>query len=175
MANTSIEIKRPAAPAAGSQPVDAWHAMRHEMERLFDRFSSFDLPSFARLSDIEHFWPRSGGNGALLSVSVDVAEDDKGYTITAELPGLDESDIDVSVTDDVLTLKGEKRAETEEKNKNRYVCERSYGAFQRSFALPADADADKIDAKFAKGVLTIALPKNPKAQPSSKKIDVKAA
>lgn len=174
MANTNIEVKKPATPAAGPPGGDVWHAMRHEMERLFDRFSNFDVSPFRRLSDIEHFWPRPDG-GTLLSVDVDVAEDDKAYTITAELPGLDEKDIDVSISDDVLTLKGEKKAEKEEKGKNRYVCERSYGAFVRSFALPSDSLADKIGARFAKGVLTITLPKNPKAEPASKKIQVKAA
>lgn len=174
MANTNIEVKKPATPPTVQPTGDVWHAMRHEMERMFDHFSNFDVSPFRRLSDIEHFWPRPDG-GTMLSVDVDVAEDDKGYTITAELPGLDEKDIDVSISGDMLTLKGEKRAEKEEKNKNHYVCERSYGAFQRSFALPTDAEPDKIDAKFTKGILTITLPKNPKAQPASKKIQVKAA
>ena len=174
MANTNIEVKK-AAPTPVTPPTgDVWQAMRHEMERLFDRFSHLDVAPFRHLTDIEHFWPRPNG-GALLSVDVDVAEDDKAYTITAELPGIAEKDIDVSISNDVLTLKGEKKGETEEKGKNRYVCERSYGAFQRSFALPNDALTDKIDAKFAKGVLTITLPKNPKAAPASKKINVKAA
>ena len=93
----------------------------------------------------------------------------------AEVISIDEKDIDVAISGDVLTLKGEKRAEKEEKDKSRYVCERSYGSFQRSFALPADVDTDKVDAKFAKGVLTITLPKNPKAAPASRKIPVKAA
>lgn len=169
MASTSIDIKKPAAPAPHNG--DMFHSMRHEMERLFDRFAGFDLPGFGR--DIEHFWPRT--TGGMLSVSVDIAEDDKAYTVTAELPGMDEKDIDVDITDDVLTLKGEKRAEKEEKNKNRYVRERSYGAFERSFVLPADVDADRIDAKFAKGVLTVVLPKNPRAQAARKKIAVKTA
>jgi HSP20 family protein len=168
MANTSIDIEKQVAPAPRG---DVFQSMRHEMERLFDRFGGFDLPSFGR--DIEHFWPRI--NGGALSVSVDVAEDDKAYTITAELPGIDEKDIDVDIAEDVLTLKGEKRAEKEEKNKNHYVRERSYGAFERSFALPADVDTDKIDAKFAKGVLTVVLPKNPRAEAAKKKIAVKAA
>ena len=174
MANTAIEVKKSASvpiPAA-MHTGDMFQSMRHEMERLFDRFTSFDLAPFGR--DIEHFWPRPNGN-AVLVVSVDVAEDDKAYTVTAELPGIAEKDVDVGISEGVLTLKGEKRAEKEEKDKNHYVCERSYGSFQRSFALPADVDPDKIDAKFSKGVLTVTLPKNPKAQPASKKIDVKAA
>lgn len=171
MANTSLEVKKSATPAAQYRVGDVWQSMRQEMEQLFDRFSNFDLAPFSR--SIEHFWPQT--NGDMLSVSVDMSEDDKAYTVTAELPGIDERGVNVEITNDVLTLKGEKRAEKEEKNKNRYVCERSYGAFQRSFALPADVDTNKIDAKFAKGVLTVVLPKNPKAQPAAKKIAVKAA
>ncbi|HUJ03892.1 MAG TPA: Hsp20/alpha crystallin family protein [Rhizomicrobium sp.] len=171
MANTSIEVKKTATPAAQYRVGDVWQSMRQEMEQLFDRFADFDLAPLGR--GIEHFWPRTSGD--ILPVCVDLSENDKAYTITAELPGIDEKDVNVEITDDLLTLKGEKRAEKEEKNKNHYVCERSYGAFQRSFALPADVDANKIDAKFAKGVLTVVLPKNPKAQPVAKKIEVKAA
>lgn len=175
MANTSVEIKKPAAPAPvshnGLHAGDIFQSMRQEMEQMFDRFAHFDLAPFGR--DIEHFWPRI--NETALAVSVDVAEDDKAYTITAELPGIDEKDVHVDITEDILTLKGEKRAEKEEKNKNRYVRERSYGTFQRSFALPTNVDTDKINAKFSKGVLSVTLPKNPKAKPATKKIDVKTA
>ena len=173
MANTQIQTSKPAAPPAPLHTTDVWQSMRNEMDRLFDRFSGFDLPSFGTLPGIEHFWPKT--NGETLSVAVDVAEDDKSYTITADVPGIDEKDIDISIAEDVLTLKGEKRAAKEEKDKQHYFCERSYGAFSRSFALPSDVDTSKVDAKFAKGVLTIALPKNPKATPASRKIPVKAA
>ena len=121
MANTSVDVKKPSAPAPVPHNGDIFQSMRHEMERLFDRFSHFDLAPFGH--DIERFWPHGNGNG-MLSVSVDVAEDDKAYTITAELPGIEEKDIDVSIANDVLTLKGEKRAEKEEKSKSRYVSER---------------------------------------------------
>lgn len=174
MAKTSIDIKKPAAPPGehiGPYNDNVFQFMRHEMEHLFDRFSNFEFPAFGR--DVQHFWPRV--NGDTFNVSVDLAEDDKAYTITAELPGIDEKDIDIDLTEGVLTLKGEKRAEKEEKDKNFYVSERSYGAFQRSFALPADVDTDKIDAKFAKGVLNVVLPKNPRALAARKTIAVKAA
>ncbi len=173
MANTQLETSKPAAPPAPLRATDFWQSMRSEMDRLFDRFSGFDLPSFGTLAGIEHFWPKP--NGETLSLAVDVAEDDKSYTITADVPGIDEKDIDISVSEDVLTLKGEKHAEKEEKDKQHYFCERSYGVFKRSFALPSDVDTSKVDAKFAKGVLTITLPKNPKAAPSSRKIPVKGA
>jgi HSP20 family protein len=172
MANTSIDVNKSSTPAPVPHNGDLFHSMRHEMERLFDRFSYLELAPFGR--DIEHFWTRGETTG-MLSFNVDVAEDDKAYTITAELPGIDEKDIDVSISGDVLMLKGEKRAEKEQKNQNRYVCERSYGSFQRSFALPADVDTGKIDAKFTKGLLVLSLPKNPKAEAALKKIRVKGA
>ena len=173
MANTNIEVKKPATPAAGAPGGDVWHAMRHEIERLFDRFSNFDVSPFRRLSDIEHFWPRPDG-GTLLSVDVDVAEDDKAYTITAELPGLDEKDIEVNVADDVLSIRGEKKEEREEKAKNYHLSERRYGSFQRTFQLPSGIDAEKIAASFQKGVLTVTLPKTPEAQKKEKKIAIQA-
>jgi HSP20 family protein len=86
---------------------------------------------------------------------------------------MEEKDIDVSLSGDTLTIKGEKRQEREEKGDNRYLSERSYGAFQRSFSLPENVDREKIAAAFAKGVLTVTLPKSAKAAP--KKIEVKTA
>ena len=102
-------------------------------------------------------------------------ENEKGYEITADLPGMDEKNIEVKVTDGVLTMKGERREEMEEKKKDYYLQERSYGSFQRSFELPDSVDADKIEANFKKGVLTVKLPKKVEAQKPAKKIEVKAA
>ena len=90
------------------------------------------------------------------------------------MPGLEEKNIEVTVTGDLLTLKGEKRHETEEKDKNHYISERSYGSFQRSFALPDSVDR-KITADLSKGVLTIMLPKKANAQKPEQKIEVKGA
>ena len=84
------------------------------------------------------------------------------------------SNIEVKVADDILTIKGEKKEEKEEKDKNYYMSERRYGSFQRSFQLPAGVDQSKIDASFQKGVLTVTLPKSPEAQKKEKKIAVKA-
>ena len=107
--------------------------------------------------------------------AVDVTEDDKAYKVTAELPGLDEKNIDIMVSGDMLTLKGEKRYEKDEQDKNRYMSERAFGSFQRSFALPESVDRDKITADLSKGVLTITLPKTAEAQRQEKKIEVKAS
>jgi len=116
------------------------------------------------------FWARES---TWATPAVDVAETDKGYEITAELPGMDESNIDVKFADGVLTIKGEKKEEREEKKKDYYVSERRYGSFQRSFPVPESVDANKIEAKFVNGVLTIKLPKSAEAQKNEKKIAIK--
>lgn len=164
---TPIEVKK-STPTRAAAP-DYWQAFRTDMDRLFDRFGTgFGLPSFPRLFDIEP-------SVSYAAPAVEVSETDKAFTITAELPGMDEKDIDVSVTGDLFTLKGEKKQEKEEKSKNYYLSERSYGQFQRSFTLPAGIDRDKISAEFGKGVLTVTLPKSAEAQQQQKKIEVKKA
>jgi HSP20 family protein len=173
MANTPVEVKK-ATPAPA--PVgDPWRSFRSEMDHLFDRFSgAFGMPSLRRMFDWE---PAIRGESSFTfaAPSVDLSEDDKGYRITAELPGLEDKDIEVSVTGDMLVLKGEKKQETEKKEKDYYMSERTYGSFQRSFALPDNIDRDKIAADLAKGVLTITLPKTAEAQRPAKKIEVKSA
>jgi HSP20 family protein len=106
--------------------------------------------------------------------SVDVSEDDKQVKVTAELPGMDEKDIDVSLSKDSLTIKGEKKEEKEEKKKDYYRMERSYGSFSRTIALPVEVDTDKVRAEFRKGILTVTMPKTSKAIEETKKISVKA-
>ncbi len=170
MAQTPVEVRK-TTPARAP---DAWQSLRGEMDRLFDRFAGgFGLPAFRRMFDIEPPWsPES--SFSVSAPAVDVTEDDKAYTITAELPGLEQKNIDVTVSGDMLTLKGEKRYAKEEEDKNRYMSERAYGSFQRSFALPDGVDRDKI-ADLSKGVLTITLPKTAEAQKPQKKIEVKTA
>jgi HSP20 family protein len=172
MATNPVEVKRivpaPTAP-------DTWRSFRTDMDRLFDRFASgFGMPSLRRIFDADV----PSGFGTALTVpnpAIDVTEDADAYRLTAELPGMAESEIEVALTDDTLTIKGEKKQETEKKEKNYYLSERSYGAFQRSFALPDSVDRDKIGAEFAKGVLTVTMPKLPEAKTEPKKIEVKAA
>jgi HSP20 family protein len=176
MANTPVEVKKDMTPApARGTAADPWHSFRNEMDRLFDRFSgSFGMPSLRRMFD----WEPALQHGTSLGFavpSVDVAEDDKAYKITAELPGLETKDVEISLTGDMLVIKGEKKEESEKKDKNYFMSERSYGSFQRSFALPDKIDRDRIAADLAKGVLTITLPKTAEAQKPAKKIEVKAA
>lgn len=97
------------------------------------------------------------------------------YEITAELPGMAPADVQVKVCDGVLSISGEKKSEQERKDKDAYVCERRYGSFFRSFRLPEDIVADKIEARFDKGVLTIAVPRQPGTEPREAVIPVKAA
>jgi HSP20 family protein len=154
---------------------DVWQSFRHEMDRVVDRFSGgFHLPSWPQMFKPG---PGAGDEGffAFSAPAMDVTEDDKAYKITAELPGLDEKNVDVALSDDMLTLKGEKHYEKDEKDKHRHISERGYGSFQRTFALPVGVDHDKIEATLAKGVLTITLPKTAEAQKPQKKIEVKAA
>jgi HSP20 family protein len=105
---------------------------------------------------------------------VDVAETDKEIVITAELPGLDEKDLDVTLAGDVLTIKGEKKAEREQKNGDSYYVERRFGTFSRSLRLPFVADDEKIEAKYDKGVLTVRVPKPAEVQQSVRRIEVKS-
>lgn len=146
-------------------------ALQHDMNRVFDDFwkrfeqASFGLPMRGGLFD--------GGLG-LTGPKADVVETDKAIEVSVELPGLDEGDIDVSVSDDVLTIKGEKKARREDRGQGYYLSERSYGSFFRAIPLPTGVEGDKAEADFRKGVLTVTLPKTPEAQAKVRRIEVKA-
>ncbi|HTW53985.1 MAG TPA: Hsp20/alpha crystallin family protein [Stellaceae bacterium] len=170
MAKTSVEVKKN-VPARAP---DLWQSFHDEMDRLFDRFAGgFGMPALRRWFNAEPSWTYES-SFSFPTPAVDVTEDDKGYKITAELPGLEEKDIEVTVAGGMLTIKGEKSYEKDDKNKNRHVSERAYGSFERSFALPDGVDADKIGADMAKGVLTVTLPKTAQAA-KQQKIEVKQA
>jgi HSP20 family protein len=169
MAETPVEVRK--TTPATRLAADPWQSFRSEMDRLFDRFAG--IPSLRRMFDVEPNAWRYESSFGLAAPAVDITEDDKAYKIAAELPGMNEKDIEVTLSGDVLVLKGEKRQEREEKEKNRYLSERSYGAFQRSFALPEGIDREKIAADFSQGVLTLTLPKTPAAQQRQKTIKVK--
>ncbi len=141
---------------------DIFSLFREEMNRLFDNFfRGFELEPF-------------GGGFGTFRPNVNVVEDDKEIRVSAELPGIDEKDIEVSLSKDSLTIKGEKREEKEDKGKNYYRMERSYGSFSRTIPLPTEIDDEKVKAQFKKGVLTVTLPKTAKAIKETKKIPVKA-
>ncbi|MFQ5955202.1 MAG: Hsp20/alpha crystallin family protein [Kiloniellales bacterium] len=160
---------------ATTQARDPLVSLRREIDRLFDDFlTGFRWPFFGRsLFEMEPF----GRFEPLLGVtapSVDLSETDKAYEVTAELPGMDEKDIELLLSDDVLTIKGEKKEEKEERKKEYYHSERRYGSFTRSFRLPEDIDQGKISASFKNGVLTVTLPKTSEARRKVKRISVKA-
>lgn len=164
--------KAPAAPTRESWPFESLH---REIDRLFEDFGrgiAF-APFGRRAFDFEPLWRRTAGPAA--APAVDVAEKDKEYEVTAELPGMDEKNIEVKLSDGLLTIRGEKREEKEEKQKDYHLSERRYGSFERSFRLPEGVDEEKITASFAKGVLKVVLPKTQAAQKSAKKIAVKGA
>ncbi len=175
MAETAVEVKKTerAAPPSAVPGAEAWQSLRGEMQRWFDQFWNRRFPLLPRAFDVGPLW-RQWPSLGIASPAVDFNEDEKAYLITVELPGMKEQDIDVSLSGDTLTIKGEKREEKEEKAKNYYLSERRYGSFQRSFTLSASVDRDKIEASFAAGVLKITLPKTAEALQQQKKIEVKA-
>lgn len=147
--------------------------LRSDMERMFeDFFSSVSSSIMGRRGSVEPFRTvEQMFTGS--APAVDLVEKENAYELSAELPGLDEKDVQLTLKDDVLILSGEKKEQTEEKRPGYRFSERRFGSFRRSFRLPDDVDQNKIEASFKKGVLTITLPKNPEAAKSEKKIDVK--
>ena len=134
-------------------------SLHREVNRLFDDvFRGFGVPAFAGF-DRPAGWPH-----------VELGETDKEIRVTAELPGLDEKDVEITVEDGALTLRGEKRSEVEDKDCG--YTERSYGRFERRIGLPQGVDRDKADATFKNGVLTVTLPKTEAANENVRRIPV---
>jgi HSP20 family protein len=144
-------------------------SLRREIDRLFEDFS-WRQPFSRRPFDIEPFWQGELSWGKV--PAVDLVEKDKAYEITAELPGMNESNVTVSFSDGNLTIKGEKKEEKEEQKKDLHLSERRYGSFQRTFYVPPGVDADKIEANFKNGVLTVTLPKTAQAQQKQRQITI---
>ncbi|HON37997.1 MAG: Hsp20/alpha crystallin family protein [Desulfomonilia bacterium] len=144
-----------------THPLDMF---QREMNRLFDDFfKGFGLRPFGEeMEAAGAFYPQ-----------VDMTEDENSIYITAELPGIDEKDIDINLSRDSLTIKGEKREEREEKGKESYYMERSFGAFSRVIPIPVEVNPDKAEATFKKGVLNITLPKVEKEKKEQRKIKIK--
>jgi len=147
------------------RPNDIFGAMRSEMDRMFERF--------------EHGWPRlpsvfgRGFDADMMMPDLDVHENAKQLTIEVDLPGVDEKDVSVTLANGLLTIKGERKTEREEKKENYYLAERSCGAFERSLRLPDTIDEAKLEARFDKGVLTVIAQKRPEAVRAEKKIEIK--
>src|SRR5262245_38366043 len=143
--------------------LEMFRSLQREIDQIFDEFSR-GAPAFGS----------SDAGDRLRQMMLDVAETDKSFEVTADLPGVSPENIDISLKDDTLTIKAETKAEKEDKSKNFHLHERSYGMFQRSIMLPAGVDPEKINANFDKGVLKISLPKLPEAEANVRKIAVKS-
>lgn len=173
---SKVPVKKAAETKAPAPAAAEWHPLESLRKEIDDLFESF-LPGRRRAGRLFDLAPWRGleadfpWGGAQLRV--DIAEADNAIEITAELPGLDEKDIEVDLAGDILTIKGEKKAEKEERKKGYYMSERRFGSFRRSFRLPDSVDADKIAGNFEKGVLTLSLPKTAEAKKRQRKIDVK--
>jgi HSP20 family protein len=155
-APTNIPVK---STATAQRPIhNVFTSLQREIDHLFEDFA----PTFA-----------GARAGADIKCKMDLAETKDGLELTVELPGLEEKDVNVSVADGVLTVSGEKKFETEQKDKNYHFVERGYGSFSRSIALPQGVRADQIKASMAKGVLTVTAPTPAREEP--KKIAVQAA
>ncbi|MBK5956662.1 Hsp20 family protein [Rhodoplanes serenus] len=145
-----------------SQPLQS---LQNDINRAFDSFwRGFDLP-----------WPSTSSAWSISMPSVDVSESDKEIEVTAELPGIDEKDIDISLAEGVLTIRGEKKSEVEKKEKDYYLQERTFGSIERVVPLPDTIDLDSANATFKNGVLTVKLAKKPEAAAATKRITVRRA
>jgi len=141
------------------RPFRGLTSLREEMDRMWDRFfRDWPAPEIAR----EGWMP-----------SVDLSETKDEILVKAEVPGMDPKDIDISLSDDLLTIRGEKKQENEEKEENYHRVERTYGSFSRSVRLPVGVQSSKVKANYKDGVLKIALPKSPEAKKKEVKIQVK--
>lgn len=167
-----VKTEKATAPApSGNWP---FQSLRREIDRLFDDFNPFEWRRPSRsIPDVE--MPRLARSGWMVTPAMDLVEKEKAYEVTAELPGIDEKDVEIKLSNHTLTIKGEKAEDKEEKEKDYYLSERRYGSFQRSFRVPEGVDTARIEASFAKGVLKVTLPKTADARKAEKKIEVKAA
>ena len=136
-----------------------------EMERRFDDVFSWPL--------LPAVWRRSPTMEMGWAPAIDVFEKEDKFVVKAELPGMKEEDIDISVVGNTLTIKGERKAESEVKEDDYYYCERSYGSFSRSIDVPSNVDTQKIEANYEDGVLEISLPKTPEVKPNKISVSTK--
>lgn len=147
----------------GRQPgPDLFTSLQREIDQVFRDFTR-GVPALKDFGD------------GIMKLRLNVAETPEALEVTADLPGVDPQDIDVQLKEGVLTIRGEKKIEKEEKEKDYHLVERSYGKFERSFSVPSEIQENKIEASFDKGVLKVTLPKAPEAQRKTQKIEVKSA
>jgi HSP20 family protein len=163
----------PSAPApSGWRPIET---LRREVDQIFEDFDRgfFRVPFRRSAFDVVPFFRPEISSGSV--PAVDIADKESAYEIKAELPGLEPGNVEVKQSDGMLTIRGEKNDEREERKEDYYLSERQYGVFERCFEIPDGVDADKIAASFKNGVLTVTLPKSPEAEKAEKKIEIKAS
>lgn len=154
-------------------------SLQQEMQQWMSQWDRLFEGFFGRAYGLTPFrgnelgWGSSGNAWDGFVPAVNVTETDNEYRVTAELPGMDQNDVELSIHNGSLTIKGEKKKETEEKKEGFYRMERSYGTFHRTLPLPQEVDAEHVEATFKKGVLTVTLPKLPELQSGAKKIAIK--
>lgn len=167
-----VEQSSSGKTATDNRPLET---LRRQVDRLFDDFQRgyWHLPFSQKVFDVEPFWRGDVTFGA--TPSVDIVEKDDSYKVSVELPGMTTGDIDVKFADGMLTISGEKEEDKQEKKKDYFLSERRYGSFKRSFRVAEGVDADKIEATFKNGVLTVTLPKTAEARKKTKTIPVKTA
>lgn len=168
---------QPVQPPAPAMPERFWQplaGLRDEVDRVFDNLWRGFGGSPLRRGEMMPPWRNDMPFTAALP-AVDVAESDKDFRITAELPGLGRDDVEISLSGNMLTIKGEKKEQRDEKTANYYLSERRFGSFRRSFELPQSVRRDGIEASFDKGVLSVILPKTAEATQQTRRIEVKSA
>lgn len=151
-------------PADREDFYDPFVAFRRDVDRMFDDFFNGSLARLPGFTNLRAVGP-----------SVDVEDNEKEFVVTAELPGLDDKDFEVTLAGDVLTIKGEKRSEHEDRNGGSSYVERRFGSFARSVRLPFEVADEQIDAKYDKGILTVRVPKPAAAQRQVRRVEVKGA
>ncbi|UVL01156.1 Hsp20/alpha crystallin family protein [Pseudomonas sp. B21-048] len=179
MANSVKKMPTQTEKKTAAQPMstELWRPfenLRQQIDHAFEDFGrGTGLSPFGRgLFDVESLWRKElTGYGM---PAVDITEKDKSFEITAELPGMDQKNIELKLSNGCLIIKGEKKEDKEEKRKGYHLSERHYGSFERVFNLPKGVDAEKIEASFRKGVLSISLPKKPEAMKADKVVPIKA-
>ena len=167
--------EKPGQHLATSDMWRPFEKLRQQVDHLFEDFNrgSLSTPFGRGLFDAEPFWRRE-----LISrnvPAVDISDKEKSYEITAELPGMDEKNIEVKLSNGSLIIKGEKKEDKEEKRKGYYLSERHYGSFERVFNLPKEVDADKIEAHLDEGVLKVQIPLTPLPEPKKIAIATKSS
>lgn len=167
------EVPVKVTPAGDELPTHPVRSLRSQIDRVFDEFADWfpwrvgeralaQRPAFATASF------------GFAVPAVDVTEREDAFELTAEVPGAEQKDIEVVVEDDMLIVRGEKKAEREEKKKDYHFSERTYGAFHRAFQLPAQVQADKISASFKNGVLKVMLPKSAEAKSRQRRVEIQS-